>query len=325
MEPFLDNQIYNKKFEASLASLLARDDLSLGQFILILANAAFLENNSLLEQIKALLPRFSDSSGEDHAMLSSILAEAPDLELQKLVCEKKIAGLWNAQSNLFRTFRPRRAAANPVICVYEKFDSSSFNFTKVPAETITRQPILGRDASFFFNKFPLTAGHATLVLDVDSKKPQHLEEQDHAFAWELMRTADDATLAFNSYGAYASVNHFHFQVIPNSNLPILHEHWAHNGGTQDYPASVRLYRSAEESWRAIDELIKANTAYNLIYQPGYILVIPRRFQGTYEEPAWTSGLAWYELGGNIPLTHTQYLNSLTDNEIRQALASTRLT
>lgn len=79
-----------------------------------------------------------------------------------------------------------------------------------------------RDASsklgthpLIINASPLVRGHALFVPEIAKCHPQVLDTEKLCFGLSVLRTLDegDAILGFNSLGAFASVNHFHFQLM----------------------------------------------------------------------------------------------------------------
>jgi hypothetical protein len=67
-------------------------------------------------------------------------------------------------------------------------------------------------------------------------------------------------------------------------------------------------------------LQNANQPFNLAYAPGRSVVIERKFQGSYDQPAWNTGFAWYEFSGALILIDQLAYASLTDAQIEAALA-----
>lgn len=130
---------------------------------------------------------------------------------------------------------------------------------------------------------------------------------------------------YNSYGAYASVNHLHFQMfIDEEGLPVTDKCWTHNGGDTAYPVDCYAFDSAIDSWRMIRNLHQQLQPYNILYVPGRVYIFPRKTQGMVEVPGWSSGFTWYELsGGMISFNYDDY-KKLTDEKVHQYISMHQL-
>lgn len=82
-------------------------------------------------------------------------------------------------------------------------------------------------------------------------------------------------------------------------LPLSSPHWAHNGGGAPYPAHCLGFDDPIEAWAAIDRLHVRAVPYNLLYLPGCMYLLARRPQGSYAQPDWSTGHAWYEMAGGV--------------------------
>jgi hypothetical protein len=186
------------------------------------------------------------------------------------------------------------------------FDPNGFNFNKpyLRKEVFWSGELLGKEVELLYNKFPFVPLHGLLVPDRRARLPQLLSSSYHHYVWSLAETLGAGLpglgIAYNSYGAYASVNHLHFQLyVRPTPLPIEQGCWRHNGGTLDYPLSCQVFSSPGAAWSHLEALHERNISYNLIYQPGRLYCLSRRRQGSYQHVPWTSGFAWYELTGCI--------------------------
>ena len=74
------------------------------------------------------------------------------------------------------------------------------------------------------------------------------------------------------------------------------------------------------AWRAIARLHECNQAYNLLYRPGCLYLLPRRLQGDYTHSPWTSGFAWSELAGSITTFNREDFEGLDERAIRAEMA-----
>jgi hypothetical protein len=322
--PFDSEQNLRAHFLAGLERLLP--DPGLGAYVLVLANAGL--DKDIFALLKDPLERrFLEHADRCRRAFSAgrDLSDAADdlLVFLKLVAvgfrairttELRRVGPWEVQFNLLRAFRPKRMSGSVGRGAQVPFDPSGFHFNKarLRRETLWRGRLAGRDVDLFYNKFPFIDYHGLLVPEREKGRPQFLRKRDHRFAWEL--TGELATglpgvgLGYNSYGAYASVNHLHFQMFVRPRpLPLLDPVWRHNGGDQDYPAPCAVFDDCSEAWSYLDHLNREEEPYNLVYVSGRLHCLPRARQGNYRHAPWTGGFAWYEMaGGAIAFNREDY-------------------
>jgi hypothetical protein len=185
--------------------------------------------------------------------------------------------------------------------------------------------VLGRHATLYYNKYPFVDFHGLLVPERDSCLPQYLTEAHHFYLWEatekLSLTLAGVGFGYNSLGAFASVNHLHFQMfIKPEGFPVMAQAWRHNGGEMPYPATCLAYSDPKSAWAGIHDLHESETPYNLLYEAGRMYLFPRRKQGTYLQPAWTSGFTWHELAGGIITFNREDYERLDAAAIERELA-----
>jgi hypothetical protein len=322
---FVSPQGFRDGFAAGLEGLLEREGL--GGFILVCANA-FADPDFLARMRPRLASRFAALADEYRAALRAGRRVAGDPEdllvwlkmlsigFEALSCtEYRRSGDWEVQFNLLRSFRPRRMGEQAITCLQRPFDPNGFSFNKsfMLQEIFWSGALQGRAVDLYYNKYPFVDLHGLLVLERERQAPQFLTTADHAYLWNLA-DALGAQLpglgfGYNSVGAFASVNHQHFQLfVREQPLPVAEAHWRHNGGARDYPLPCLRLTSAAEAWEAIAALHGEQTAYNLLYLPGCLYLLPRRMQGSYTAPDWTTGFSWYELcGGFITFNRDDYL------------------
>ena len=92
----------------------------------------------------------------------------------------------------------------------------------------------GKRVDLYYNKYPFTQGHGLLVPEREQENPQLLTESYHHYlcqtASAMATTLPGSGFGYNSYGAYASVNHLHFQMfLREQPFPIEQPQWSHNG------------------------------------------------------------------------------------------------
>jgi hypothetical protein len=325
-------------FVAGLETLLKDDGL--GAYILVLANASF--DPSIFRLLREPLARrfrehaercrnaFAEGRGlEDAEDDLVVFLKLAALGFQSIGnTEFRDAGPWEVQFNLLRAFRPRRMSRSVAGGSQVPFDPHGFHFNKpfLRKETFWSGRLKGRSVELFYNKFPFVDLHGLLVPDREANHPQFLSRPYHNYAWELTTELVEALpgigFGYNSYGAYASVNHLHFQMFVRERpLPLLAANWLHNGGMHEYPAPCAVFNQRDEAWRYLDHLHREEEPYNLLYLPGQVYCLPRARQGNYQHASWTGGFAWYEMsGGVVAFNRTDYERldaDMIDAELRR--------
>lgn len=324
-------------FEKGLERQLEEE--SLGTFILVLANAMFDEEifvllkDRLQYQFKSLNQRQSNKLRQ-----GKHLDDAPDdvlvfLELiamgfENLVTtEYRQTSNWELQFNQLRSLRPQRASGTAISTLLQSFNNDAFHFNKpfLNKEVFWQGDIEGVAVKLLYNKFPFATLHGLLVPEPNENLPQFLYDRMHSFISNLCnqigRSIPDFAIAYNGYGAGASINHLHFQTFTRQRpLPVLDRQWLHNGGDQGYPTSCLIFEDSCDAWQYIEELHQNNITYDLLYLPYKIVCLPRKFQGSFEVPEWTENFAWYELCGGITTFNKQDFLKLDDATISRGLA-----
>lgn len=338
---FQSSEQFKRAFAQGLAQMLEHDGL--GVFILVLANAGL---DPELQQVlrPALVARYKHHAEayREALMQGQALPDADDdvLVFLKMMAigfdalcpgEQRQAGPWEVQFNPLRSFRPPRMAHTRVNAIHAPFDDNAFHFNKpfLRKECFWDGELEGREVELLYNKFPFVDYHGLLVPQRERNAPQFLTQDDHRYVWRICEVIGSKLsgvgFGYNAYGAYASVNHLHFQMyrreIP---LPVESPKWQHNGGTQPYPTHCQRFDDMESAWSFIDDLHQSEVSYNLLYLPGRVYCLPRRKQGGYQHAEWTAGFAWYELcGGMVTFNRTHY-EMLDDESIRQEFAKLKL-
>lgn len=325
-----------RAFTQGLADMLERHD-GLGVTILVLANAAY--DPTLWAQLAPALR----GRHERHAQAITAalrqgrrLNEPEDdllvfLKLMALgfdhlsLTETRAAGPWRIQFNPVRALRPPRNSGGRVDGLMWPFDPAGFHFNKLflAKEVLWTGNLAGRPARLLYNKFPFADLHGLLVPEPGLERPQWLTPALHGWAWDVAADVGgripDFGVAYNSYGAHASVNHLHFQTFVGA-LPVQSGRFSHNGGAEDYPLSCLTAADPESAWFLLDELHQRGTPYNLIYGRERLHILPRAPQGVRSQPAWGAGMAWSELAGDVTVFSREDYEGLGAEDIRQALA-----
>ncbi len=316
-------------FVAGLRRLLAQRKLA--GFILCAANAA-----ADPEVRKALEPDLQDhwaahargheadgcaeAGEEDRAVFGAMirLGEAA-LEPTRV----RMAGPWEVQFNRLRALRPPRVSRLAPDSLHRPFDPDGFHFNRpfMLDERYWEGTLVGRTASFYFNKYPFARHHTLLVPEREARRPQWLDRPTLEWAWAVLAEAvprlPDLLLAYNAFGAFASVNHLHFHLLRRERpLPIM--------AADGWPVAFRTFACPADAWPAIERLHAEAIGYNLLLAPDRITVIARARQGQVALPPWSAGLAWYEMAGGVVVTREDDFTTLTPEAIETALAAHRV-
>jgi hypothetical protein len=303
-------------FVAGLEALL--EDEGVGAYILVRANAGFdPQIQELLGGRLARRYRLLAARCRELLALGEEPPDAPDdllvfLKLMALgggdigVTELRTSGPWELQFNPLRAFRPKRMSAGSGRGIQTPFRPDGFHFHKpfLRRETFWHGRLLGRELDLLYNKFPFMDMHGLLVPECQAGLPQLLTRDWHHYVWQLAEELGGGLpgvgFGYNAYGAYASVNHLHFQMFVRSwPLPVSQPDWRHNGGERSYPALCRVFERTDSAWEYIDLLHHQETSYNLVYLPGRLYCLPRARQGSYRSARWAAGHAWYEMAGGV--------------------------
>lgn len=337
--PFTSLSAFRNQFNQGLCQLL--DKKQLGTFILCLANAS--NDSELFSQLKEQLKDQYLDLLKDYksALLNGEQIKSVDedllvfLKLNLLgfdnikLTEQREETIWLRQFNQLRSFRPRRmtniAHNGKMLTPYVE---SHFNFNKpfMAKECFWSGLYNNKKIDLFYNKYPFADLHGLIVPQREECLPQFLLKELHSYICEftngLSTNLPGIAVGYNSYGAYASVNHLHFQMfIHEKGLPIRLSSWQHNGGDTEYPLNVFVCENAEDSWKIIDDLHNQKQAFNLLYMPEKIYIIPRGAQGSVDTPDWSSGFTWYEMSGAILQSNYRDYMSLQDSEITEFIKS----
>ncbi len=339
--PFSSVDRFRQVFASGLRALL--QDPGLGGYILVHANAGF--DAALMGDLRWDLLRafqqLAQTCREAFRSGREIGGGADDvsvfLKLMAIGFEGvqatrfRALGDWELQFNHLRAFRPSRMTGERTGGISRPFDPDGFHFNKpfLSRERFWSGELLGESVHLLYNKFPFVPLHGLLVPQPAAQRPQLLNRRHHEYVWRVCETLGGSLpgfgVGYNSYGAYASVNHLHFQTfVRETPLPIAREIWVHRGGGRPYPVNCEHYTSAKEAWQRIEALHATANSYNLIYLPGSLYCVPRRAQGTYESASWSGGFAWYELAGGFVTPSSDAYASLDAGTITRELAKLEL-
>ncbi len=333
--PFSSLSQFRQQFNNGLFSLLEKNQL--GTFILCLANAT--NDDSLFSEMKAPLLKQFQQLIEKYQQVLSAGKQINEVEEDLLVflklhalgfeniqlTQQRIESGWQCQFNQLRSFRPQRISAfqhNGKMST--PFVDSQFHFNKpfMKKECFWSGDYNGLSLDIFYNKYPFADLHALLVPQREMCLPQLLSEKMQHYIWQLVsdfsKILPGFGVAYNSYGAYASVNHLHFQMfVHDVGLPVADIKWRHNGGDEDYPLKVLCVTDVNESWKLLSDLHKQKQPYNLLYIENKIFIISRKVQGSIEVPQWSSGFTWSELCGAMLLFNQDSFQNISALDIHR--------
>jgi len=328
---------FRQQFHQGLFTLLDRPQLA--TFILCLANASNDEHlfsrmkPALQAQYQWLFQQFKEGlacgrqlDAVEEDLLVFLKLHVLGFDNIQLTQQRQVSE-WLCQFNQLRSFRPPRMSKfEHQGEISTPYTGAHFNFNKpfMARECFRSGDYLGRRLDLFYNKYPFADLHALLVPDRAACMAQFLLREMHQYIWQvseqLAHTIENVGIGYNSYGAYASVNHLHFQMfVQPQGLPISHAVWQHNGGEKIYPLSVVKCSDAEDAWQVIAQLHAEKQPYNLLYMPGAIYIMPRKLQGSVEVPEWSSGFSWYELSGAMLSANRQDYKALKADDINHLI------
>ncbi len=262
----------------------------------------------------------SDAGEEDRAVFAQMLALG---EAAMAPTRIRHAGPFEVQFNRLRALRPPRVSRLAPDSLYRPFDPDGFHFNRpfMLAERYWEGQIDGRSAAFYFNKYPFARYHTLLVPEREAGHPQYLDAATLEWAWRLLASAAEALpdllLAYNAFGAYASVNHLHFHLLRReAPLPAM--------GAAAWPVVRHEFDSPAAAWSAIARLHEAEIGYNLLLAPGRLWLFVRRRQGEVPAPPWSSGFTWYEMAGGFVTPRQADFETLTAEAIETAMRRHRV-
>ncbi|MEW8505843.1 MAG: hypothetical protein AB2598_04015 [Candidatus Thiodiazotropha sp.] len=339
--PFDSPEQLKQAFTSGLQRLLRNPGL--GSYILVHANACFdsgvyrVLKDDLVRRFDQLAANCRDTLSEGREPAG---AEDDQLVFLKLMAvgfdgvhatEFRQSGEWELQFNHVRAFRPSRMSREPVTGISRAFDPNGFNFNKpfLRKEVFWAGELLGKKVELLYNKFPFAPMHGLLVPQRRDRLPQFLTSSYHHYVWNLVEALGerlpDMGVAYNSYGAFASVNHLHFQCyVRTGPLPIEAGDWHHNGGGRRYPLPCEVFTSAAAAWDHVAEMHEREISYNLLYRPGRLYCLARKRQGSYQHAPWTHGFAWYELAGGITTFSRSDFETLDARAIEHEMGKLRV-
>ena len=324
-----DTQQFQKHFEDKLSGMLSPDEL--GSFILVLFNS--MQDTHLQKSLAPKLKATFADLKNNHNLQSA----PDDFDVFKALKQTGISqygawvnkpiDLWHCAYNPLRALRPERSSKEKFNGLEQPFNNDAFHFSKpfLKPEIISEETFENTALQLMYHKFPFAPYHLLIVIEASKHKPQYLDEHTHKVTWNLAKHCEKNItgfgLAYNSLGAGASINQLHIHGFADDKLlAIENKFWSHNGGKENYPLEVKSFSSAQSSWQLIEQYHQKNQPYNLLYRSGICYVIRRKPQSEVALPEWLSNVGWYESCGGFNLSDKHYYESLTADNIQDALS-----
>ena len=175
------------------------------------------------------------------------------------------------------------------VSVLKQFDSDKFNFTKVKNDEVISSFGEEQQHVILFNVSPMLMGHSLIIPFLNECYPQVMYEKGLQVGIDFISKCSQNTnsyLLFNSLGAFASVNHFHFHYVRQC-LPALSRQRISTKTKGiyllDFPTDVIVFSVSELGvsviFLCINYLSNRNVAFNVVITPSMdVFVTPRKNQ-----------------------------------------------
>ncbi|EFJ10427.1 hypothetical protein SELMODRAFT_427287 [Selaginella moellendorffii] len=309
-----------------------------------------------------------DTKGETIDFLHSFIL-APWMEKQKLglfrydvtSCETKILSGdcgFIAQLNEGRHSK-KRPTEFKMDQVLQDFDPSKFNFTKVGQEEILfsfdpeNSSLATSSNMVIINVSPIEFGHILLIPRLLDCLPQRLEVNTFIIALQMAKQANNIyfRLGFNSLGAFATINHLHFQayyleyIFPvekaSKKLLVNHVKGFNIYKLENYPVKGIIYELGSSNFQELsyqivticNTLEEQNIPYNVLIadKGSQIYLFPqcfaeRQVRGEVEAEILETQVnpAVWEISGHIVLKRKQDFENVTQEYAWKLLAEVSL-
>jgi len=250
-------------------------------------------------------------------------------------------------AKLTRMYNPGRAAkrgsqVTKMDSVKEKYDESKFQFNKAREEEVIVDVTLdGVRCDVLVNTNPFMRGHILITPERERGHNQYFRGETAKVMLEMLRTADRKSfkIAYNSVGAFASINHLHIQAVEYQGLggkmPVEREErellFEESGvlvsTLPGWLVRTLVLESADKKslndqlLRLVRTLHTTNTPFNIMgtYDRGIytIYVYPRKFQSS---KLYGTGVAYMELSGEMALVDSDKdFRKIEEEELQNAI------
>jgi len=195
---------------------------------------------------------------------------------------KASLGIFRKRLDARRNTKPKKPDAQLLVCT--PFNPDGFHFGKVrnDRERLIKLQLESGRYDILTNKFPLFAGHSLLV--ARALVPQQMNGTHLRAIRELLQACSYCAY-FNSWGASASVNHFHLHLIdeapPVTSFPLVAGPLV--GGArclipQGFPGFCYVFpisMTIPHVEGAIKAMQADNQPHNLLFTPRFVYVFPK--------------------------------------------------
>jgi len=233
-----------------------------------------MENDAVLrESFYAIVAESATTSPENRLIMYDACDEAE---------VKSSLGPFRKRLDARRNTKPKKPEAQLLVCT--PFNMQGFHFGKIrnDRERLLKLQLEAGRYDLLTNKFPLFANHMLLV--AKSLVPQQMTATHLAAVRELLQGTSFSAY-FNSWGASASINHFHCHVIdelpPVTSLPLVAGPLV--GGArclipQGFPGFCYVFpisMTLPHVNRSIQAMQAANQPHNLLFTPRFVYIFPK--------------------------------------------------
>ncbi|MCD6094035.1 MAG: UTP--glucose-1-phosphate uridylyltransferase, partial [Candidatus Omnitrophica bacterium] len=254
--------------------------------------------------------------------------------------ERKRVGKFWAQFNPGRAEKEKEINwpgenTNPV---WEKFgwtDDYNKISTKYPGQRLFNLKIEEKNVAVNINYAPILPYHFLLIPLPEQERPQFITPESLEIALKTLEMSKEPNLrfGFNSRGAWASINHLHFQgfYYPEQNLPLEEAKRVQIERVNDvevsniisYPIRGLVFKGEDR-----DNLVKAafnyiqilqnkNIPHTLLIKRDSIYVLPRSRK---RSEFFVGGIGFFEVSGEVYLGEKDRFDSVEEKDIFEALS-----
>ena len=326
------------------------EDVPTSFFLLAVANRHYageplheLQNRfeELVAEIKQRGGPF-DSLSDDEQALLGIEKKYASLDGLPRVTLRRAGKYW-VELNPLRGVRPKRECderaeryePSPILksVIVNPAHPYGFHFSR---SFVDREVFLEEEeTTYCLNKYPYASGHALAVLDRGKRvHPQFLTPTVWAWFETLQRRYPRKVIAWNSLGAFASVNNAHLHICDSDAAvysPVLGAPGAwpfapvRFEGDGRFEALERfLFERIHDRW---GNFYERPVYYNILARGEELCLVTRRDQRLYGKrledgfavdggfPVYGTGAAWNESGGKIVIPDEPGFRNVTEEEL----------
>lgn len=311
-----------ERFTAGIANICGQKKMAPTLAVLAMANLNFHDVAIPVNLLEKIDPQ-STPFPADVPIIEEAKARVKGDHIDFGGTKRREVGPYVLQFNPLRGYRPKGGAGSKTIVLNEPYgspESPKMNFNRTdPMETFHSEYLGGIKFDFLYNKYPFAPYHFLMVPEKEKEYNQFLGERNEgdflAIAWDFLRKdghESSMRIGFNSNGAHASFNHFHFQgfFLTDGWEPPIEKMIRANGGGPFFSRGVRFIPNSSytlaDARVVLDNLHRNNINYNIYMSPDGIAIFPRKHQGdpsysplVTSEDSINTGIAFFEMLGEI--------------------------